>query len=87
MGPAGSRDEDRDCADTYTFPNSFHGTGPEIRFALNLGARIMTKAYAAKGLDPAVITTRTASWLGHGARLGLGTDDPASMDVVEIRLR
>jgi hypothetical protein len=52
-----------------------------------IGTQIMTRAYAAQGLDPAVITTRTASWLGHGAKLGLGTNDPASMDVVEIRLR
>ena len=51
-----------------------------------VGAQITAQAFAAEGLDPMVITAQTARWLGRGAELGLGTNDPTSIDLQEVNL-
>ena len=51
-----------------------------------VGAQITARAFAEEGLDPMVITARTAYWLGYGAELGLGTNDPTRIDLQQVTL-
>ena len=51
-----------------------------------VGLQMATEVYNAKGLDPLALTAQAAPWLARGAELGLGTDDPAHIELVEINL-
>lgn len=48
-----------------------------------IGARIAAEAYDALGLAPEAVMSRAIIWLTRAAELGLGTNDPENMDLVE----
>ena len=51
-----------------------------------IGSQIAAEAYAAEGLDPSAVTTQATPWLVRATELGLGTNDPANIDWVEVNL-
>lgn len=51
-----------------------------------IGTQIAADAYAAEGSDSTVVATQAAPWLARAAELGLGTDDPETIDLMEVSL-
>jgi hypothetical protein len=51
-----------------------------------LGMQIAADAYAAEGSDPTIVTDQATPWLMRAVELGLGTDDPENVDLVEVNL-
>jgi uncharacterized protein (DUF362 family) len=50
------------------------------------GLKVLGEAITAKGRDPASNFKLASYWLASGVELGLGTNDPANMDLVEETL-
>jgi hypothetical protein len=51
-----------------------------------LGLKLFSEALAASGGNPVPVQGRSAGWLAIAAELGLGTNDEANMDLVEVAL-
>jgi hypothetical protein len=51
-----------------------------------ISRRQFIKVERAAGRNPEAITHLAAPWLASGAELGLGTNDPAHIDLVEVTL-
>ena len=51
-----------------------------------VGLLVFGEALASEGFSPGGETALAARWLENGARLGLGTNDPDSIKLVEVRL-
>jgi hypothetical protein len=51
-----------------------------------IGTKIAAEAYAAEGADSTAVATQADPWLTRAAELGLGTNDPETIDLVEIGL-
>jgi hypothetical protein len=51
-----------------------------------VGMQIATEAYAAEGLDSTAVTAQATPWLARSTELGLGTNDPDYIELVEVSL-
>lgn len=51
-----------------------------------VGLLVFGEALASEGLSPGGETALAARWLEHGAQLGLGTNDPDRIELLEVRL-
>jgi hypothetical protein len=51
-----------------------------------IGVQIAAEAYAAEGSDPTIVTDQATPWLARAAELGLGINDPANIELVEVNL-
>jgi uncharacterized protein (DUF362 family) len=51
-----------------------------------VGLQMTSEALTAGGRNPAVATTSASLWLATSAELGLGTNDPSSIDLQEVNL-
>jgi len=50
------------------------------------GLQLLSKVWAFAGYNPDVAIQRATPWLENGAALGLGTNDPANMELIEQTL-
>ncbi|MBU0492039.1 MAG: DUF362 domain-containing protein [Chloroflexi bacterium] len=51
-----------------------------------LGLQLLVEAIVAKDQNPSAAKSNANPWLAQSAKLGLGTNDPAHMDLVEVSL-
>ena len=51
-----------------------------------VGLQVLTQALTDEGGNPAPLTSMATPCLVNSAELGLGTNDPANMDLQEIHL-
>ena len=50
------------------------------------GLQVFQEVFAATGRDPARYKAMAESWMETGAKLGLGTNDPAHMEIKEVKI-
>jgi len=84
--------------DTLTVcPISRHGwfeavTGNSILMSFDpvahdtIGLQMLSEVMASEGYDPAAATDLADGWLTNSAELGLGTNDPDSIELIEVTL-
>jgi hypothetical protein len=51
-----------------------------------VGFQVLTQVMSAKAYDTAAATDLANPWLAASAELGLGTNDPGEMELVEVEL-
>jgi hypothetical protein len=51
-----------------------------------VGPVLFGEALASEGYNPGAEAAPASRWLEHGAQLGLGTNEPGGIQMVEVRL-
>jgi hypothetical protein len=51
-----------------------------------VGLAVFAEALASEGSSPGAETALASRWLENGAQLGLGTNEPGGIQMVEVRL-
>lgn len=57
-----------------------------LRSTDTAGLQWLSKVWTANGDDPTMAIELATPWLENGTELGLGTNDPENMELVELTL-